>query len=189
MGNLHLPLFRKSSQNKQSPSFVPGFCQIPAFTLPVSELFACQVVQYSCILSQVCSWISQLQILEIHPVRTCADPLWESLTALFPFAGLSWKLVLQLCSGLEFMELCSQNLALRFAALSQCICSYAREWGSTMAPGWVFCPWRGHVTTPMCTPSRGTVFLHVIQGPGCLLSGLSSPSLLEHHQILHALPW
>lgn len=41
----------------------PGFHQIPAFTLSVFELSACQVAQYSCVLSQVPGWISEFQIL------------------------------------------------------------------------------------------------------------------------------
>lgn len=100
-------------------------------------------------------------------------------------------MVLQLCNGLEFMALCSQNPAPRLAALSQRLCFSASEQGNSLSPGWVFCPWRGRATIPISIPSRGIVSPYVIQeilGPCCLLLGLSSPSLLEHHQALQALP-
>ena len=45
-----LPLFRKPSQkSKQSLLLCPCFCQIPVFTLPMSELSTCQAAQHSCI--------------------------------------------------------------------------------------------------------------------------------------------
>ena len=38
-------------------SCVTGFFQIPAFTLPVSELSACHTAQHSCVLSPWVSWL------------------------------------------------------------------------------------------------------------------------------------
>jgi len=65
------------------PSHVPGFHQIPAFILSVSELSACQMAQYSCVLSRACGWVSKLQILGTYKVQTYADPLGESLAMLW----------------------------------------------------------------------------------------------------------
>lgn len=38
-----------SEKSNQSPSCVPGSCQISAFIRSVSKLSACQVAQYSCV--------------------------------------------------------------------------------------------------------------------------------------------
>ena len=39
-------------QTNNHPSCVPNFCQIPAFTLSLSELCACLATLHSCVLSQ-----------------------------------------------------------------------------------------------------------------------------------------
>lgn len=114
-------------------SCVPVFCHIPAFTLPVSELSACQVAPHFYVSSQVSGWVSKLQVLEIHVAWTHAEPLWVGLTALWLFGGLSQRLV-ALVSGLQFMVKCSRTPAPRLTAFSQHPCLYVSEWSSSVVP-------------------------------------------------------
>ena len=112
---------------------LPLLCQIPAFTLPSSQLSACQALQDSCALSQVRSWVPKLQILENWRVWSCTDSLEEGLSVVLPPAGLSQKSGTRPYSSLEYMAKCSRKLAPRLTALSQCPHSYASERGSSMA--------------------------------------------------------
>ena len=85
------------------PFCVPSFCQILAFTLPVSELSTCQVTLYSYVLSQAHRWVSKLQVLEIQAARTRADPLGEAFTVLLHLLVCYRKMVTIQLSSLEFL--------------------------------------------------------------------------------------
>ena len=71
------PLFRKLSKISHS-SCVPGFCQVPAFILPVSELF--YLMSTPGVQNQI------LETLTAH-----ADSLGEDLTRLLPLLGSDKK--------------------------------------------------------------------------------------------------
>lgn len=88
----HPPLSRKPSQkSKQLTLSCPGFHQISAFTLSVSELSAYQSSQPSFVLSQACVWVSKLQILETPKLEAHTVPSREGCTLLL-FARLSQKI-------------------------------------------------------------------------------------------------
>lgn len=55
-------------------------------------------------------------------------------------ASLSQKSSCRIMQGLESMVKFSKKLAPRCALLSRCLCSYAKEWGSTLEPTSSFVP-------------------------------------------------
>ena len=114
------------------PSCVPGYHNIPAFILSVSELSACQMKQHSCVLSQVCSLVFKTS--NLRKPQILADPLGEGLAALWPVLVCPRKTVSQPHSSLEFIVKCSKMTAPRFFALIRHFCSYASEQGSTLLP-------------------------------------------------------
>lgn len=134
------------------PSCVPDFHQIPAFTLCLSCLPA-KWHSTLCFISQVCSWVSKLQILWTCMTRNWPDLLGVSCCTL-SLASLSQK-----SSHRTTVQgtLPAKKMAPRLTAFSWCLCSYGREW----AECWhcqFFCPWRSHATTPKCSPRRGNCF-------------------------------
>lgn len=164
----HPLLFKKLSQrNRYPPSCVSSFHQIPAFTLSVSKLCAFQVAQCSFILSQARGWVSELQILEICPT---GPALIEGLGVLLSFASLSQNQVVWPYSGLDFMVKFSKKLAQRFATLSQCLSSYAREKGSSMPFTKSFVPTKAVLPFPNALQQGGHFSLCNPGDPQIILS-------------------
>lgn len=73
----------------------------------------------------------------------------------------------------------SHNHAPRFAAIIWHLCSYARECGSVLMPAGFFGPQTARAAAHKCTPTRGTVSPHAIQGiirPHFPLQSIRPPS-------------
>lgn len=118
---------------KNHRRFVSGFCQIPAFTLPVPTLSGFQAAQDSCVLSQPRGWGSKLQILEIHRHspsvifwrRSCCTLAGASFCPRYWSQGTQWFRVYGKALLKVSTEFCCPQLAF-------CFC--ARETGSSQAP-------------------------------------------------------
>ena len=83
-GSSHPPVFRKPSQksNNHFP-YVSGFHQNPTFTLPTSEISACQEAQHSSVCLRQEAGFQNSKVLEICVAWTCTDHLGDGLTALW----------------------------------------------------------------------------------------------------------
>ena len=109
-------------------------------------------------------------------MRAHTNPLGEG-PATLQLVLICPKKIVAGSRGLEFMVKCSKKLA----------SSLLPSAGGT---GQLFCPLRGSVTPPKCTPRRGTVSPSVTQGtlkPCCLLLGLCPPS--PHQACLPVSTW
>lgn len=92
-------------------------------------------------------WVPKLKILEIPMGGIHADLLAEGLAELQLSRGSSQKSEVRPHSGLEFMARHSRKPA-KTHCFSQRLCSYASQWGSSLAPSGSFAP--GEVTaTPL----------------------------------------
>ena len=131
------------------PFCVPGFHQLPTFTLFVCRLSTCQVVSPSRFLSQ-----AQLCVKSPHFRESCGlDPCWfDEKDSCHTVAGtsLSQKMVMQLCrgNGSEFIIINhNTQLVIGFTALTWYLCSYIGEWCSAMTPTGSFA--HGDALTPL----------------------------------------
>lgn len=121
---------------------------------------------------------------------TCCDPLGKGLTTLGLVPICPRRAVAQIHWGFQFMKY-SRKPPTRLADLHSCLWSCANEWGSSVLPCQLSCPWRGSASSPKCTPRAETVSPSTIRGifrPHSLLPGLCLPSPQEHLCAQHAPP-
>lgn len=92
------------------PSCVPGFCQIPTFTLPVSEPSAYMTMQCSCFISGMTAGFQNSKFYRPGRPWTHTDPLWEALAVLWLVPVYPRRVVAQTHRGLEFRVKLSKKL-------------------------------------------------------------------------------
>ena len=144
-----------------------NFCQTPAITLAASEFLLSRQHNTPVFYLRHRAGFKncKLQILGTHAFAICQ------------FVQEKWS-VACLPSASEFMVKLSKNPAPRFAAFDWCLCSYAREWGGTLALPVLCVSRESRPPFLNALQAGGTVSSCAIQGffrPHCLLQGLHPP--------------